>query len=68
MADTPRNKNLVDAATRKVNKGLSTKFGQTKFPTMLMVNANEAELGIKEGTYMTDYYYPFFDSVIANYY
>ena len=63
-ADFPRNKNLVDDDKRKVNKEIQAHFGQTKFPTMIMVNAKEQELGIKQGMYMTEYYYPFFDKAI----
>lgn len=66
-ADFPRNKNLVDNETKKVNKELSIRFGQTKFPTMIMVNAKEQELGIKQGMYMTEYYYSFFDKAIRDF-
>lgn len=66
-ADFPRNKNLVEDDKRKINKELKNRFGQTKFPTMIMVNGKEQELGIKQGMYMTEYYYPFFDKAIRNF-
>ncbi|APG65006.1 hypothetical protein LPB136_06390 [Tenacibaculum todarodis] len=63
-ADFPRNKDLVEEKTRKINEEIQARFGQSKFPTMLIVNSKEQELGIKQGMYMTEYYYPFFDKAI----
>ncbi len=65
-ANFPRNKNLVDDETKEVNKELSQRYGQSKFPTMIMVNAKEQELGIKKGMYITEYYYPFFDKAFQS--
>ncbi|WP_369047738.1 thioredoxin family protein [Tenacibaculum sp. UWU-22] len=67
MADTPRNTDLIDKKTQKVNDKLADKFGQSKFPTLLMVDGDEKELGIREGIYLLDYYYMFFDSVVNTY-
>lgn len=64
-ADFPRNKNLVDDATREVNEGLKIRYNpQSKYPTLVMVNTNGIVLGSKQGMYMTEYYYPFFDQAI----
>ena len=68
MADAPRNKNLIAAETRSMNEKLSVRYGQTKYPTMVMVNNYGDVLGTKKGMYMIDYYYPFFDGVLNNNY
>ena len=66
-ADVPRNKDLVDAKTKKVNKMLSKKYKQRSFPTLVMVNYRGKELGVKHGMYMTEYYFPFFENIVNNY-
>lgn len=67
MADSPRNLDLVDAETRKVNDRLSKKYKQKAFPTLVMVNHKGKLLGAKKGVYMTEYYFPFFKSVVDKY-
>lgn len=67
-ADFPRNKDLVSKDMEKQNNQLQMKFKQRKFPTMIMVDANENSLGSKKGVYMTEYYYPFFKKVLREHY
>ncbi len=67
-ADSPRNRDLVSKENTKMNKKLSRKYNQTSFPTMIMVNASGSVLGRKNGSYMTDYYYPFFEDIVNTFY
>lgn len=63
-ANFPRNKNLVDADTKQQNEKLQIRYGQRKFPTMIIVDGKENVIDSKQGMYMTEYYYPFFDKAI----
>jgi thioredoxin-related protein len=65
--DVPRNKDLINEKTRILNKEISEKYGQSVFPTMILVDGDGYMLDIKKGVYMTEYYYPFFEKVIAYY-
>lgn len=67
MADYPRNLDLVDAETKEANIKLKKKYKQTAFPTLLMVNHKGKLLGTKKGVYMTEYYFPFFKSIVDKY-
>ena len=67
VADFPRNRDLVSKENKKINKQLSKKYNQSSFPTMIMVNKKGKVLGRKDGTYMADYYYSFFDSVVRDF-
>ncbi|MFL0169622.1 thioredoxin family protein [Tenacibaculum maritimum] len=67
LADFPRNNDLVTKEAKKVNKELSERYGQSSFPSVIIVDADEMILGEKNGTYMTEYYYPFFNSVLKKY-
>lgn len=66
-ADFPRNKDLVLPANRKINKELSARYGQTSFPTVIMIDEKGEVLGRKNGIYMIEYYYPFFESALRRY-
>ncbi len=63
-ADLPRNKDLVDTKTKETNDVLRKKYNQKSFPTIIIVNDKGEELGVKRGMYMTEYYFPFFKSVV----
>ena len=63
-ADFPRNVDLVTIENKKMNEQLSTKYNQTSFPTMLFINQYGTTLGRKNGVYMSDSYFYFFDDII----
>lgn len=65
MADFPRNTDLVSPANRATNKELSLRYGQSSFPTMIMINEKGEILGRKNGSYMIEYYYPFFEESLT---
>ncbi|CAL2086706.1 Thioredoxin-like [Tenacibaculum sp. 190524A02b] len=67
MANFPRNKDLVTNAARIENEKLKNKY-KNSFPMVLVIDKNEKTLGEKRGTYLTDYYYPFFETVVNKYY
>lgn len=67
-ANYPRNSDLVTKENRRINEELSIRYGQSSFPTMIVVNADGVVLGRKDGTYVSDYYYPFFDGIIRDFY
>ncbi len=64
MADFPRNRDLITSDARKINKELSKKYKQTSFPTMVIIDTKGNVLGQKNGKYMAEYYYPFFEEVV----
>ena len=66
LADFPRNKDLVTKQGQQDNKRLAENYNNS-FPMVLIIDADEKILGEKRGVYMTEYYYPFFDSVLSNY-
>lgn len=66
-ADFPRNTDLVSNENKKTNKQLSSRYNQESFPTMIMIDENGNMLGRKNGSYMIEYYYPFFESITKNY-
>lgn len=63
-ADFPRNEDLVEGSAKAVNKKLQKKYKQESFPTLLFVNYRGKEIGRKKGYIITEYYYPFFNSII----
>ncbi len=65
MANFPRNKDLVTPENAKINEELQKKYKQTSFPTILFINTKGEVLERKNGKYMTEYYYPFFQKVVA---
>lgn len=66
MADFPRNEDLVNENTRKVNKKLQKKFKQKSFPTLVFLNSRGREIARKKGYIITEYYYPFFYSILKD--
>ncbi|MDY0781092.1 thioredoxin family protein [Tenacibaculum sp. IB213877] len=64
MADYPRNRDLVTPENKSTNEELSARYAQTSFPTLIMINDKGEVLGRKNGSYMTEYYYPFFEETI----
>ncbi|WP_435263757.1 hypothetical protein [Tenacibaculum sp. nBUS_03] len=67
MANFPRNKDLVTKEASIVNIRLSKKY-KNSFPTVLLIDKKERVLGEKRGSYMPEYYYPFFEKVIIKHY
>ncbi len=66
-ADSPRNIDLISAEMLEVNNDLKRKFKIRSFPTLVFVNHKGKMIGYKKGLILTDYYYPFIQSVIENY-
>lgn len=67
MADFPRNTDLVSEINRSSNKQLSRKYNQESFPTIIIVDENGGVLGRKNGSYIIEYYFPFFESITNSY-
>ena len=65
--DIPRRRDLLTASKMKENLFLQQKYGVKAFPTLLMVNHRGKKIAEKKGYIMTEYYYPFFQSVINQY-
>lgn len=65
--DIPRRKDLVAPKKMKENLYLQKKYRVKAFPTLMMVNHRGRKLAEKKGYVMTEYYYPFFQSVIRKY-
>ena len=66
-ADFPRNRDLVSVENRKINTKLQYELGVGSFPTVVVLNAKGQEIARKKGAYMSDYYYPFLESILKNY-
>ena len=66
-ADTPRNKDIVSPEKLEVTNDLKRKFKIRSFPTLVFVNHKGKMIGYKKGLILTEYYYPFIQSVIENY-
>ena len=66
-ANFPRNTDLVSEENKKINKKLSKKYNQESFPTMIIIDEKGRVLGRKNGSYMIEYYYPFFEETTRNY-
>ncbi len=66
-ADFPRNTDLVSAENKSINEQLSARYHQTSFPTMLFINEYGSTLGRKNGVYMSDSYFYFFDDILRKY-
>ena len=65
--DIPRRKDLVAPAKLKENLYLQKKYRVKAFPTLMMVNHRGKKIEQKKGYLITEYYYPFFESVINKY-
>ena len=66
-SDSPRNKDLVAPEKRIVNSKLERKYKVSGFPTLVAVNHKGKMIAYKKGLILTEYYYPFLESVIENY-
>ncbi|MGG8495686.1 thioredoxin family protein [Tenacibaculum sp. TC6] len=67
LADFPRNKDLVTKEANINNKKLAKKY-KNSFPMVILIDKKEKVLGEKRGSYMTEYYYTFFDTVLKKFY
>lgn len=66
-ANNPQNKDLVEAARMQENYKLISKYKVKSYPTLVFVNHKGKMIGYKKGLILTEYYYPFIESVIENY-
>ena len=66
-ADSPRNKDLISSEKLDINNDLQRKFKVRSFPTLVFVNHKGKMIDYKKGLILTEYYYPFIQSVIENY-
>ncbi|MGB0879184.1 MAG: thioredoxin family protein [Polaribacter sp.] len=66
-ADYPRNKDLVTPEKLEVTYKLKEKYNVKGFPTLVFVDHQGAEIVCKKGLLITEYYYPFIESVIEQY-
>jgi thioredoxin-related protein len=65
--DIPRRIDLLTPKKMNENYMLQHKYGVQSFPTLMMVNYKGKKLAEKKGYIMTEYYYPFIQSVIQKY-
>lgn len=65
--DIPRRKDIVSADKMSENLYLQSKYKVKAFPTLMMVNHKGRKIAEKKGYVITEYYYPFFETVIGNY-
>lgn len=66
-ANNPQNKDLVEAERMQENYKLISKYKVKSYPTLVFVNHKGKMIGYKKGLILTEYYYPFIESVIENY-
>ena len=66
-ADNPRNKDLVAPEKLEVNDKLKRKYRIKSYPSLVFVDHRGREIATKKGVILTEYYYPFFQSVIRDY-
>ncbi|MCG1037208.1 thioredoxin family protein [Polaribacter sargassicola] len=67
QADMPRNKDILLPNQLEDNNDLIKKFKIKSFPTLVFVNHKGKMLAYKKGLILTEYYYPFIQSVIDSY-
>ena len=65
--DIPRRRDLVAPEKMKENLYLQKKYKVKAFPTLMIINHRGKKIAEKKGFVMTEYYYPFFESVINKY-
>ncbi|WP_298778789.1 thioredoxin family protein [uncultured Polaribacter sp.] len=65
--DLPRRVDLLPTNKLKENYYLKSKYNVTSFPTLIVINDKEKIIGQRKGVILTEYYYPFFESVINKY-
>ncbi|WP_343330220.1 thioredoxin family protein [Polaribacter staleyi] len=66
-ADSPRNIDIISPEKLEINNDLKRQFKIRSFPTLVFVNHKGKMIGYKKGLILTEYYYPFIESVIENY-
>ena len=66
-ADNPRNKDLVTPEKLEITHKLKATYNVKGFPTLVFVNHEGEEIVCKKGLLITEYYYPFIESVIEEY-
>jgi thioredoxin-related protein len=66
-ADSPRNKDIISPEKLEINNDLKRKFKVRSFPTLVFINHKGKIIGYKKGLILTEYYYPFIQSIIENY-
>lgn len=66
-ADYPRNKDLITPEKLELTNKLKDKYNVKGFPTLVFVNHKGDEIVCKKGLLITEYYYPFIESVIREY-
>lgn len=66
-ADNPRNKDLLSSEKLNENNKLIRKYKIKSYPTLVVVNHRGKMIAYKQGLILTEYYYPFFQSVLDNY-
>lgn len=65
--DIPRRKDILPADKMSENLYLQSKYKVKAFPTLMMINHRGKKIAEKKGYVITEYYYPFFQSVIGKY-
>lgn len=65
--DIPRNQDLVAPDKLSENLYLKEKYKVNSFPTLLFVNHRGRKISEKKGYVLTEYYYPYIQSVVYNY-
>jgi thioredoxin-related protein len=65
--DIPRRKDLLDPEKMSENLYLKAKYKVKSFPTLMVVNHRGKKIAEKRGYVMTEYYYPFLQSVIRKF-
>lgn len=65
--DIPRRQDLLSPDKISENLYLKDKYRVNSFPTLLFVNHKGKKISEKSGYVMTDYYYPYIQSVVHNY-
>ncbi|WP_299006854.1 thioredoxin fold domain-containing protein [uncultured Tenacibaculum sp.] len=63
-ADIPFNQDLVTKEKLELNQKLAEKYKVSSYPTLLFVDHKQKVIAYKKGLLLTEYYYPFFESVI----
>ena len=65
--DSPRRKDLLSQEKISENIYLKNKYKINSFPTLLFVNFRGRKIAEKKGYIITEYYYPFINSVLDDY-
>ncbi len=63
-ADFPRNRDLVSDENKQYNADLQQKYNQESFPTIIIIDKKGELKARKEGYYMSDAYFTFFEEFV----